>query len=154
MAIRSTISGTSMFFWALDEQSQCRNAAERGKFRRASIHISGSILSDAPVRRAGRFFSTSQMLVWTMCALAARWGVRVAALEESMNAGMTYRFDLLNDSGTRNCLFIAQCFGDEHAVLLARALFESAFVRMKCIRVWRDDVLVHEANKSKRAKVN
>ena len=70
-----------------------------------------------------------------------------------MSAGVTYQFDLLNDSGTRNCLFIAQCFGDEHAVLLARALFESTFVRMKCIKVWRDDVLVHEANKSK-AKVN
>jgi len=74
--------------------------------------------------------------------------------EKSMSAGLTYRFDLLNDSGTRNCLFIAQCFGDEHAVLLARALFESTFVRMKCIMVWRDDVLVHEANKSKRAKIN
>jgi hypothetical protein len=71
-----------------------------------------------------------------------------------MNAGVTYQFDLLNDSGTRNCLFIAQCFGDEHAVLLARALFESTFVRMKCIKVWRDDVLVHEANKSKKSKIN
>lgn len=71
-----------------------------------------------------------------------------------MNAGVTYQFDLLNDSGTRNCLFIAQCFGDEHAVLLARALFESTFVRMKCIKVWRDDVLVHEADKSKKSKIN
>ena len=71
-----------------------------------------------------------------------------------MNAGVTYQFDLLNDSGTRNCLFIAQCFGDEHAVLLARALFESTFVRMKCIKVWRDDVLVHEANKSKKSTIN
>jgi hypothetical protein len=86
--------------------------------------------------------------------LAAKRGVRAVALEESMSAGLTYRFDLLNDSGTRNCLFIAQCFGDEHAVLLARALFESTFVRMKCIKVWRDDVLVHEANKSKKTKVN
>jgi hypothetical protein len=34
-------------------------------------------------------------------------------------------------------------------VLLARALFESSFVRMKCIKVWRDDVLVHEAEKPK-----
>jgi hypothetical protein len=65
------------------------------------------------------------------------------------SAGTTYQFDLLNDSGTRNCLFIAQCFGDEHAVLLARALFESAFVRLKSIKVWRGDVLVHEASKSK-----
>ena len=64
-------------------------------------------------------------------------------------ARMTYRFDLFNDGGTRDCLFIAECFGDEHAVLLARALFESSFVRMKCIKVWRDDVLVHEAEKPK-----
>lgn len=71
-----------------------------------------------------------------------------------MSAGVTYRFDLIDDGDTRNCLFIAQCFGDEHAVLLARALFESAFVRMKCIKVWRDDVLVHEANKSKKIKIN
>jgi hypothetical protein len=62
---------------------------------------------------------------------------------------MTYRFDLLDDTDTRNCLFIAECLGDEHAVLLARALFESSFVRMKRIKVWRDDVLVHEAAKSK-----
>ena len=66
-----------------------------------------------------------------------------------MSVRMTYRFDLLDDSDTRNCLFIAQCFGDEHAVLLARALFESSFVRMKRIKVWREDVLVHEAEKSK-----
>ena len=65
-----------------------------------------------------------------------------------MSTRVTYRFDLLNDSGARNCLFIAECFGDEHAVLLARALFESSFVRMKSIKVWRDDVLVHEAEKS------
>jgi hypothetical protein len=45
-------------------------------------------------------------------------------------------------------MFIAQCFGDEHAIILARALFESAFVRMKRIVVWRDDVLVHEAAKA------
>jgi hypothetical protein len=69
-----------------------------------------------------------------------------------MSTRVTYRFDLLNDSGTRNCLFIAECFGDEHAVLLARALFESSFVRMKSIKVWRDDVLVHEAEKSKSDK--
>lgn len=67
-----------------------------------------------------------------------------------MSASATYHFDLLNDSGNRTCLFIAQCFGDEHAVLLARALFESTFVRMKSIRVWRDDVLVHEASKPKK----
>jgi hypothetical protein len=66
-----------------------------------------------------------------------------------MSARVTYRFDLLNDGGTRNCLFIAECFGDEHAVLLARALFESSFVRMKRIKVWREDVLVHEAEKPK-----
>lgn len=71
-----------------------------------------------------------------------------------MSASMTYQFDLLSDGGKRNCLFIAQCFGDEHAVLLARALFESAFVRMKSIKVWRGDVLVHEASKSKRSRVN
>lgn len=66
-----------------------------------------------------------------------------------MTARLTYRFDLFNDGGTRDCLFIAECFGDEHAVLLARALFESSFVRMKCIKVWREDVLVHEAEKPK-----
>lgn len=71
-----------------------------------------------------------------------------------MGPNVTYRFDLLDDSGARNCLFIAQCFGDEHAVLLARALFDSTFVRMKSIRVWRDDVLVHEANKPKKKAVN
>lgn len=71
-----------------------------------------------------------------------------------MGPSLTYRFDLFDDSGSRNCLFIAQCFGDEHAVLLARALFESTFVRMKSIKVWRDDTLVHEANKSRRARVN
>lgn len=72
-----------------------------------------------------------------------------------MSASMTYQFDLLNDGESRTCLFIAQCFGDEHAVLLARALFESAFVRMKSIRVWRDDVLVHEASKQKkRSRLN
>jgi hypothetical protein len=69
-----------------------------------------------------------------------------------MTARLTYRFDLLNDEDSRNCLFIAECFGDEHAVLLARALFESSFVRMKCIRVWREDVLVHEAEKPKLAR--
>jgi len=69
-----------------------------------------------------------------------------------MYAGVPYRFDLLNDGGDRNCLFITQCRGDEHAIVLARALFESAFVRMKRIRVWRDrdDVLVHEAAKHTR----
>ena len=66
-----------------------------------------------------------------------------------MSARVTYRFDLYNDGGTRDCQFIAECFGDEHAVLLARALFESSFVRMKCIKVWREDVLVHEAEKAK-----
>jgi hypothetical protein len=65
-----------------------------------------------------------------------------------MSPSLTYRFDLFDDGEARNCLFIAQCFGDEHAVLLARALFESTFVRMKLIRVWRDEVLVHEAHKS------
>ena len=76
-------------------------------------------------------------------------GRRGAAL---VSARVTYRFDLLSDSGTRNCLFIAECFGDEHAVLLARALFESTFVRMKSIKVWREDVLVHEAEKPKSEK--
>ena len=72
-----------------------------------------------------------------------------------MSASTTYQFDLLNDGGSRTCLFIAQCFGDEHAVLLARALFESTFVRMKSIRVWREDVLVHEASKPrKQARFN
>jgi len=64
-----------------------------------------------------------------------------------MNATVTYRFDLYNDGGTRNCLFIAECFGDEHATLLARALFDSTFVGTNCIEVWRDDVLIHEAHK-------
>jgi hypothetical protein len=71
-----------------------------------------------------------------------------------MSPSLTYRFDLLDDDEARNCLFIAQCFGDEHAVLLARALFESTFVRMKRIMVWRDDVLVHEADKSTTAGLN
>jgi hypothetical protein len=71
-----------------------------------------------------------------------------------VSASTTYQFDLLNDGGARTCLFIAQCFGDEHAVLLARALFDSTFVRMKSIRVWRDDVLVHEASKSKKSSIN
>lgn len=61
---------------------------------------------------------------------------------------LPYQFDMLDEGGGRNCMFIAQCFGDEHAIILARALFESAFVRMKRILVWRDDVLVHEAAKS------
>jgi hypothetical protein len=65
-----------------------------------------------------------------------------------MSTRVTYRFDLLDDSDARNCLFIAECFGDEHAVLLARALFESSFVGMKRIKVWREDVLVHEAEKA------
>ncbi|HEY6579448.1 MAG TPA: hypothetical protein VIY09_09010 [Rhizomicrobium sp.] len=71
-----------------------------------------------------------------------------------MSAAVTYRFDLFSDSGARNCLFIAQCFGDEHAVLLARALFDSTFVRMTHIEVWRDDVLVHEACKAKKSSIN
>jgi hypothetical protein len=71
-----------------------------------------------------------------------------------MSPSLTYRFDLLDDRGTRNCLFIAQCFGDEHAVLLAHALFDSTFVRLKAIEVWRDDVLVHEADKSEAGPVN
>jgi len=71
-----------------------------------------------------------------------------------MSPSLTYRFDLFDDGGARNCLFIAQCFGDEHAVLLARALFDSTFVRMKSIEVWRDDVLVHEANKHGTSVVN
>jgi hypothetical protein len=70
-----------------------------------------------------------------------------------MTAGATYQFDLLDDSNERTCLFISQCFGDEHAVLLARALSESAFVRMNRIRVWRGDVLVHEASKPRKTKV-
>ena len=67
-----------------------------------------------------------------------------------MSASTPYRFDMLNEGGDRNCLFIAQCFGDEHAIILARALLDSAFVRMKRIKVWRDrdDVLVHEAAKA------
>ncbi len=71
-----------------------------------------------------------------------------------MSSSLTYIFDLFDDRGARNCLFIAQCFGDEHAVLLARALFDSTFVRMKSIEVWRDDVLVHEADKSKASAIN
>ena len=71
-----------------------------------------------------------------------------------MSPSLTYRFDLFDDGGARNCMFIAQCFGDEHAVLLARALFDSTFVRMKRIVVWRDDLLVHEADKSETAVVN
>jgi len=71
-----------------------------------------------------------------------------------MSPTLTYRFDLFDDRGSRNCLFIAQCFGDEHAVLLARALFDSTFVRMKSIKVWREDVLVHEANKSRNTRIN
>lgn len=63
-------------------------------------------------------------------------------------AGLPYQFDMLDEEGDRNCLFIAQCFGDEHAIILARALFERAFVRMKRILVWRDDVLIHEAAKA------
>ncbi len=63
-------------------------------------------------------------------------------------SGQPYQFDMLNEGGDRNCMFIAQCFGDDHAIILARALFESAFVRMKRILVWRDDVLVHEAGKA------
>jgi hypothetical protein len=99
--------------------------------------------------------STGATPAWKMRKPVCRSGA-LAALrwEDLMSASTTYQFDLLNDSGRRDCLFIAQCFGDEHAVLLARALFESAFVRMKCIRVWRDDVLVHEASKSKVSRVN
>lgn len=63
-------------------------------------------------------------------------------------SGLPYQFDLLDERGDRNCLFIAQCFGDEHAIILARALFASAFVRMKRILVWREDVLIHEAAKA------
>jgi hypothetical protein len=62
--------------------------------------------------------------------------------------GLPYQFDLLNERGDRNCLFITQCFGDEHAIILARALFKSTFVKMKRIVVWRDDILVHEAAKA------
>jgi len=71
-----------------------------------------------------------------------------------MSPSLTYRFDLFDDGEARNCLFIAQCFGDEHAVLLARALFDSTFVRMTRIMVWRDDVLVHEAEKSRNEAIN
>ena len=76
--------------------------------------------------------------------------VGTARTRGTMNASAPYRFDMLNEGGNRNCLFIAQCFGDEHAVILARALLESRFVRMKSIKVWRDrdDVLVHEAAKA------
>jgi hypothetical protein len=63
-------------------------------------------------------------------------------------SGLPYQFDLLNETGDRKCLFITQCFGDEHAIIVARALFGSTFVRMKRILVWRDDVLVHEAAKA------
>jgi len=63
-------------------------------------------------------------------------------------SGLPYQFDMLNERGDRNCMFIAQCFGDEHAIILARALFESTYVRMKRIMVWRDDVLIHEAAKT------
>lgn len=66
-----------------------------------------------------------------------------------MNSHTPYRFNLLGDRGARNCLFIAQCFGNEHAVLLARTLFDSTFVRVKAIEVWRDDVLVHQASRSR-----
>jgi hypothetical protein len=66
-----------------------------------------------------------------------------------MSPSIPYRFDLLSEGGRRNCLFIAQCFDDEHAIILARALFKSAFVRMKIIKVWREDVLVHEAAKNR-----
>ncbi|HEX4158470.1 MAG TPA: hypothetical protein VHY79_08335 [Rhizomicrobium sp.] len=71
-----------------------------------------------------------------------------------MGPGITYRFDLFDALGARNCLFIAQCFSDEHAVLLARALFDSTFVRMKSIEVWRDEMLVHEASRSRTSPVN
>jgi hypothetical protein len=71
-----------------------------------------------------------------------------------MSPSLTYRFDLFDDAGARNCLFIAQCFGDEHAMLLARAMLDSTFVRMTRINVWRDDVLVHEADKSETGPVN
>ncbi|HEY3638434.1 MAG TPA: hypothetical protein VGK90_09815 [Rhizomicrobium sp.] len=71
-----------------------------------------------------------------------------------MNPAQTYRFDLFGDGASRSCLFIAQCFGDEHAVLLARALLDSTFVRMEIIQVWRDDVLVHEAEKLQRSASN
>jgi hypothetical protein len=71
-----------------------------------------------------------------------------------MRPNRTYRFDLFDNCGARNCLFITQCFGDEHAVLLARALFDSTFVRMMSIEVWRDDVLVHEASRSKTRPLN
>jgi hypothetical protein len=71
-----------------------------------------------------------------------------------MSPGLTYRFDLFDDDEARNCLFLAQCFGDEHAVLLARALLDSTFVRMTKIMVWREDVLVHEAEKARGEIVN
>ncbi|HEY1614034.1 MAG TPA: hypothetical protein VGF97_10125 [Rhizomicrobium sp.] len=71
-----------------------------------------------------------------------------------MRAGTPYRFALLDGRGARNCLFIAQCYGDEHAVLLARALVESASVRMEAVEVWRDDVLVHEAAKEPRDRLS
>lgn len=71
-----------------------------------------------------------------------------------MNPSQTYRFDLYDESEARNCLFIAQCFGDEHAMLLARALLESTFVRMKRIMVWREEELIHEADKSATVTVN
>jgi hypothetical protein len=64
-----------------------------------------------------------------------------------MSPNLTYRFDLFDDRDAWNCVFISQCSGDDHAVLLARALLQSTFVRMKKIEVWRDDVLVHEADK-------
>jgi hypothetical protein len=62
-------------------------------------------------------------------------------------SGLSYQFDMMNERGDRDCMFIAQCYGDEHAIVLARALFDSAFVRVKRIVVWRGDVVVHEAAK-------
>jgi hypothetical protein len=71
-----------------------------------------------------------------------------------MSATVTYRFDLYNDGGTRDRLFITECSGDEHALLLARALFDSTFVGTAFIEVWREDILVHEASRSTKNHLN
>jgi hypothetical protein len=99
------------------------------------------------------FFSTCERTYGEWSAAVAETGSR-RILEAFMNATVTYRFDLYNDGGTRNCLFIAECFGDEHAMQLARALFDSTFVGTNCIEVWREDVLVHEARKPPATGIN
>src|ERR1700685_2238874 len=97
----------------------------------------------------GRMASVDNALSLEVAGLAQR-----QEAYSLISPNLTYRFDLFDDGDARNCLFIAQCFGDEHAVLLARALFDSTFVRTKRIKVWRDDVLVHEADKSASGPIN